>query len=83
MLHLTDALAIMKDKQTPFSVAFVTCDEANKKGGELITLEKASMCGLPYESKQRIGIRQWDNNYHPFAVHAHLIIEVNGKKVFY
>ena len=83
MLHLTDALAVMKDKQTQFSIEFVTCDDSNKKGGELIQLEKASMCGLPYESKQRIGIRQWDNDYHPFAVHMHLITKVNGIKVFY
>lgn len=83
MLHLTDALAAMKDKQAPFSIEFVTCDEANKKGGELIKLDKASVCGLPYESEQRIGVRQWDNSYHPFAVHMHLITKVNGKKVFY
>lgn len=83
MLHLNDALNIMKDKSQAFSISFVTCDEVKKTGGEKVTIEKAFMCGLPYESKQRIGIKTEGNNYHPMAVHQRLILELNGKKVWY
>ncbi len=73
----------MRDKQVPFSISFVAFNENKNEGGEIIFLDKGIMCGLPYQSKQRIGIRQRDNNYHPFAVHQKLILEVNGQKVFY
>lgn len=83
MLHLNDALSIMKDKSQPFSVEFITCDETKKTGGEIVKIEKAFMCGLPYESKQRIGIKTEGNNYHPMAVHLRLILSLNGQKVWY
>ena len=73
----------MKDKETPFSILFVAFDEHKNKGGEKIFIEKAQMCGLPYNSKQRIGVRNRENSNHPYAVHQHLILQVNNQKVFY
>ena len=83
MIHLNDALAAMKDKQAPFAIAFVTCSSDKKTGGEIIRLDNAVECGLPYKSKQRIGIKQLNNSHHPFAVHIRLITEYNGDKVFW
>ncbi len=83
MLHLNDALAIINDRQSAFSISFISCDEKKKSGGELIAIDKAVSCGLPFESKHRIGIRNSENSYHPMAVHQKLITRVNGQKVFY
>lgn len=83
MIHLNDALSIMKDKSTPFGIEFITCDESKNQGGEVVSVESALMCGLPFESRQRIGIKTVGNNYHPMAVHQRLILSVNGKKVWY
>lgn len=83
MIHLDDALTAMKDKTRPFSISFVTCSADKKKGGEIIKLDNAVECGLPYKSKQRIGIKQLNNSHHPFAVHIHLITEYNNEKVFW
>lgn len=80
---MNDALSIMKDKATLFAIEFVTCDENKKAGGEIVKVDKAFICGLPYESKQRIGIKTMGNNYHPMAVHQRLILSVNGDKVWY
>ena len=64
MIHLNDALAAMKDKQAPFAIAFVTCSSDKKTGGEIIRLDNAVECGLPYKSKQRIGIKQLNKPKH-------------------
>ena len=86
-MMLKDVLTEMNSKNSssgaePFSIKFVTCDSKGIKGGEIISLEKALMCGLPYRSKQRIGIKKAGGAGHVYAVHQHLITEYKGVKVF-
>lgn len=83
MIHLNDALNIMSERDKPFNLKFVTCDLEKNTGGEIIEMTDALRCGLPYESKQRIGVKLQNEVGHPIAVHQKLIIEFNGEKVFW
>lgn len=88
MINLSSVLAIMKEKDKngeplSFKIKFITCNPDKNIGGEIIELDNCIMTGLPYESKQRIGIKSLINNHHPYPVHQRLIMEFNGQKVFY
>ena len=60
ILHLKDALIEMKNGD-PFSISFVTLDQARKVGGEIISIEKCMLASLNDELRKEIGFTVTEN----------------------
>ena len=83
LIYLTDALNLMNDRDSVFSIEFVSLNKSKKTGGELIKIDKATRAGARFNlsEKEMISVRSVDNTNLPYPVHIRLITEFNGQKV--
>ncbi len=84
MLSLIDALAITEVKERPFQLKFVAFDKTKKTGGNVVELTNAYRVGAKYNhaDNDMITVKQKNNSNHPYPVHTHMILEVNGQEVY-
>ena len=69
----------------PFQLKFVTWNRKKKEGGKIIELQNAIRTNLAHSMMKNstVGVKTLNHNGHPYTVHARLITEFNGQKVFY
>lgn len=81
-----DAVALFDSstKAKPVSVKYVDCNRSKQTGGNLIAVDKAYKCGLPYSCKdnEMRGLINVETNK-KVGLHLRLILEINGQEVFY
>lgn len=83
-ISLNEALSITADREIPFSLKFVSLDANRRSGGEIIELPEAVRSGASHNTKQNdtIVVKAIGRKVHPYTVHNHLILEVNGQEIF-
>ncbi len=79
-LRLSEALAIMENKDEAFTVSFWTYDAARKKGGELIVMKNCTRAGVSNTdgNKGFISLVNKENSHHPIKVRTWLIDTLNN-----
>lgn len=82
MIQLNAALDEMKNG-VPFQIRFVTYNKTTDKGGEIINIDKAILCGTRKNVSQSdvVSVKNSDGSGHPFLVSIYLITAFNNKKI--
>jgi len=83
MIKELDACTYMESKKT-FNMVYMKLDEKRQTGGELVRVENAQKCGLPYhcadhEMRGVVNI----SSRRKTAFHLRLVFEFNGLIVYW
>ncbi|WP_374949626.1 hypothetical protein [Mucilaginibacter sp.] len=79
-IHYRDMIKLMA--AGAFSMVYLSCHRSKKTGGDWITVENVTKCGLPYSCKdhEMIGYREESGKI--TAVHLRLVFQINGMQVY-
>lgn len=82
-ISLNEALALT-EAEAGFDIRFCSYDSSRKTGGELIDLKDCKRVGASHmmNVNDTIVVKQKGRDRHPYVVHNHLIMEVNGKEIY-